>query len=66
MAAADAPRSHIASPDVYQVIAQDNDTRIIMATWKPGQRDAWHSHPGDSWVARSRRRASPRRYRPEG
>lgn len=41
----DAPRSYIASPDVYKVVAKNNDTRIILATWKPGQRDEWHSHP---------------------
>src|SRR5665647_122130 len=41
----DAPRSYIASPDVYKVIAETNKTRVILATWQPGQRDAWHSHP---------------------
>ena len=41
----DVPRSYIASPDVYKVIAENNKTRVILATWKPGQRDAWHSHP---------------------
>jgi beta-alanine degradation protein BauB len=44
-AAEDAPRSYIASPDVYKVIAQNNKTRVILATWAPGQRDQWHSHP---------------------
>lgn len=38
-------RSYVASPDVYKVIAESNNTRVILATWKPGQRDAWHSHP---------------------
>jgi hypothetical protein len=42
---ADAPRSYVASPDVYKVIAENNNTRVILATWKPGQRDEWHSHP---------------------
>src|ERR1039457_2064306 len=41
----DAPRSYVASPEVYKVIAENNKTRVILATWKPGQRDAWHSHP---------------------
>jgi hypothetical protein len=44
-ASADAPRSYLASPDVYKVIAEGNDMRVILATWKPGQRDEWHSHP---------------------
>lgn len=43
--AADAPRSHVASPDVYQVVAQDEKTRMVLMTLKPGQRDNWHSHP---------------------
>jgi hypothetical protein len=41
----EAPRSYIASPDVYKVIAQNDKTRVILTTWKPGQRDNWHSHP---------------------
>ena len=43
--AEDAPRSYEASPDIYKVIAQNGPIHVIMATWKPGQRDAWHSHP---------------------
>lgn len=43
--AADAPRSYVASPDVYRVVAQDEKTRMVLLTLKPGQRDAWHSHP---------------------
>ena len=43
--AEDAPRSYVASPDVYKVIADDGKTRVILATWRPGQRDQWHSHP---------------------
>ena len=42
---ADAPRSYVASPDVYQVVAQDEKTRMVLMTLKPGQRDNWHSHP---------------------
>jgi len=38
------PRSFAASPDVYKVIAENEQYRVIAATWKPGQRDAWHSH----------------------
>ena len=43
--AEDAPRSYVASPDVYKVIADDGKTRVILATWSLGQRDQWHSHP---------------------
>ena len=41
----DAPRSYVASPDVYRVIAESPKIKMVVATWKPGQRDNWHSHP---------------------
>lgn len=40
-----APRSFVASPDVYKVVAQDQTYLVIEATWVPGQRDKPHSHP---------------------
>lgn len=43
-AADDAPRSYVASPGIYKVIGEDAKFRVILATWKPGQRDEWHSH----------------------
>ena len=43
--AGDAPPAHKASPDVYKVVAEDKNMRVIEATWQPGQRDNWHSHP---------------------
>lgn len=45
MSATGSSRSFLASPEVYKVIAENGDTRVIVATWKPGQRDEWHSHP---------------------
>jgi mannose-6-phosphate isomerase-like protein (cupin superfamily) len=39
------PHSFVASPDVYKVIAENDQYRVIAVTWKPGQRDVWHSHP---------------------
>ncbi len=44
--AEDAAPSYKASPDVYQVIAENEHFRVILATWKPGQRDKMHSHEG--------------------
>lgn len=44
-AAQDIPRSFVASPDVYKVIAQSDQYLVIEVTWKPGQRDQSHSHP---------------------
>ena len=42
--AQDAPRSFVTSPDVYKVIGETEHYRIMAVTWKPGQRDHWHSH----------------------
>jgi len=39
------PRSYEASPDIYHVISQNDQFKVILATWKPGQKDAPHSHP---------------------
>jgi hypothetical protein len=38
-------RSFEASPDVYKVLAQSDQYLVIEITWKPGQRDQFHSHP---------------------
>jgi len=34
-----------ASPDVYKVIAESDEVRVILATWPPGAKDKMHSHP---------------------
>lgn len=38
------PPSYVAAADVYKLVAENDQFRVILATWKPGQRDAWHSH----------------------
>ena len=43
--AQDAPPSHVADPGVYKVITENAQFRVVQAVWKPGQRDAPHSHP---------------------
>ena len=43
--AQEAPRSYVASPDIYKVVAQNDQYVVIVATWAPGQRDILHSHP---------------------
>ena len=40
-----APASFVASPDVYKVVAENAQFRVIEGTWKPGQRDVLHTHP---------------------
>jgi hypothetical protein len=41
--AAETPPSFQADPNVYKVIFEDQNFRIIKATWKPGSRDKAHS-----------------------
>lgn len=45
--AEDVPSAPVASPDVYKVIAENDQFRVIEATWQPGQEDNFHSHPAD-------------------
>ena len=44
--AKDAAPSYVEDPGVYQLLSENENFRVIMATWKPGQRDKWHSHAG--------------------
>lgn len=47
-AADDTPLSHVASPGNYKVLAEDKLFRVVLATWQPGQRDVFHSHPANA------------------
>ena len=42
--AAAAPPSYEAFPEVYKLVKENDHFRVIEATWKPGQKDAMHSH----------------------
>jgi hypothetical protein len=44
-AAQDAPPSYQADPSVYKVIFEDQNFRVIAATWTKGAADKPHSHP---------------------
>ena len=43
----DAPTAPVASPGIYKVLAENDQFRVIEATWQPGQEDNFHSHPAD-------------------
>ncbi|HLG83899.1 MAG TPA: hypothetical protein VKY22_23040 [Bradyrhizobium sp.] len=43
--AQDAPPSYQADPAVYKVIFEDQNFRVIAATWPKGATDKPHSHP---------------------
>lgn len=42
------PRSFVASPDIYKIVAQNEQYKVIAVTWKPGQKDVLHSHPASA------------------
>ena len=60
------PPSYIAAPDVYKLIAENDQFRVILATWKPGQRDAWHSHAGPLAAYRLATDCKARIHTPDG
>lgn len=44
------PPTYQADPSVYKVIFENENFRVIMATWKAGQTDQPHSHPVPSVI----------------
>ncbi len=46
--AQEAPPAHVASPEIYKVLFETDLMRVVLATWQPGERDEWHSHPPTS------------------
>ena len=34
-----------ANPDVFELMEFDSEARVLIGTWKPGQKDVLHSHP---------------------
>ena len=42
-----------AAPEVYKVRGENDQFRVVEGVWKPGQRDAFHSHPamGYYWLS---------------
>jgi hypothetical protein len=44
-AAQNAPPTYQGDPDVYKLIFEDQNFRVIAATWKKGATDKAHSHP---------------------
>jgi quercetin dioxygenase-like cupin family protein len=48
--AQNAPPTYQADPDVYKVVFEDQNLRVIAATWKKGATDKSHSHPVPSVI----------------
>lgn len=45
--AENSPTAPEASPDIYKIIAENDQWRVMRATWQPGQEDNYHSHTAD-------------------
>jgi hypothetical protein len=52
-AAQNAPPTYQGDPDVYKLIFEDQNFRVIAATWKKGITDKAHSHPAPLSLTRS-------------
>jgi len=59
------PPSYVAEPDVYKLLSENDQFRVILATWAPGKRDAWHSHAG-ALTAYTLTACKARFYTPDG
>ncbi len=40
------------SPDIYTVLFENEEIRVLELTWEPGEREAMHSHPRYTIVAK--------------
>lgn len=45
--AGDSPTAPEASPDVYKILSENKQWRVMEASWQPGQEDNFHSHTAD-------------------
>ena len=45
-----AARAFIAAPDVYKIVAEGQQHRVLAVTLRPGQRSAEHHHPAQTAV----------------
>ena len=45
--AENAPPGPEVSPDVYKIRGENDQWRVMEATWQPGQEDNFHYHPAD-------------------
>jgi hypothetical protein len=62
---AKAPFPYDASPEIYKVISENDDFRVILATWPAGFKDNFHNHPV-SFVSYFVTDCSRRIYFPDG
>lgn len=46
--AEEAPLANVAEPGVYKLVAENDFFRVMVMTWQPGQKDAFHSHTANA------------------
>jgi len=46
--AASVEAAHIASPDIYQVLLDNEEVLVLKMLLKPGQTDQWHHHNAET------------------
>jgi len=40
--------AHIASPDIYQLLMENDEVMVLKMVLKPGQSDGWHKHNAET------------------
>ena len=58
------PPSFQASPEIYKLLAENAQFRVVEVSWKPGQRDKMHGHPASAVYALTD--CSLRNFLPDG
>lgn len=46
--AEDYPAAHVASPDLYEVVKENDDVLVLKMVLKPGESDAMHQHQNET------------------
>jgi len=44
----EAKAAHIASPDIYQLLMENDEVMVLKMVLKPGQSDGWHKHNAET------------------
>jgi len=42
------PAAYIASPDIYQVLLENDDVLVLKMVLQPGEQDNWHKHNAET------------------
>ncbi len=42
------PAAHVASPNIYQLLLENNQVLVLKMVLQPGQSDSWHQHNAET------------------